>query len=104
MIDNMTLDLFSAAGDASGSQIATADVERIMVAPGHESAQTMAHSGSASGVSTQPPVWDRVDSALADLVAASDNMMSDKWRDASIELRAAVGAVFGRAIEARGRK
>lgn len=45
-----------AGGGAVGPRIATADVAKFTVAPGHESAQTMAHSGSAVGVSGHPSI------------------------------------------------
>lgn len=90
------LDLFSAAGDAGGPQIAPADVERPMVATGHESAQTMAHSSSAGGVSIQLPVLDGLDAALAELVAASSDMLSERWQAAAREIKMAVAAFFER--------
>lgn len=45
---------YTAAGASGGPQIAPVGMERAEVAPGHESAQTMVHDGSASGVSAHP--------------------------------------------------
>lgn len=46
--------LDSAAPDGCGAAGSTSDIEEGAIATRHESAQTMAHDGSASGVSAQP--------------------------------------------------
>lgn len=61
-----------AAGRASaGLHIANADVERVMVAPGHESAQAMAHGGSAGSVSVHPSPNSETSALLLALQGAS---------------------------------
>ncbi len=48
------VETFAADWDAVRPQAAPVEVERATVAPGHESAQAMAHTGSAAGVSGNP--------------------------------------------------
>ena len=58
------LDMFlenAADGVSGGPQVAPAGVDEPTVAPGHDQAQGMAHDGSASGVSTRPPIFMKKD-------------------------------------------